>query len=184
MRIISGYLKGKKIATELVKVTQNYLKQNKVKADVEFSWGATEAKVGIGVDAVVEITETGSSLKANNLKIIDTVCQSTTAFIANKASWKNSWKKNKIENLVLLLKGAIMAQGKVGLKMNVAKKDLARALKLLPAMKRPTISSLTQQGWFDVDTIIDERVARVLIPKLKKAGAQGIIEYPLNKAIY
>jgi len=177
-------LKGKKIATELVKVTQNYLKQNKVKADVEFSWGATEAKVGIGVDAVVEITETGSSLKANNLKIIDTVCQSTTAFIANKASWKNSWKKNKIENLVLLLKGAIMAQGKVGLKMNVAKKDLARALKLLPAMKRPTISSLTQQGWFDVDTIIDERVARVLIPKLKKAGAQGIIEYPLNKAIY
>jgi len=177
-------LKGKSIATELVGVTRRYLKKNKVKADVEFSWGATEAKVGIGVDAIVELTETGRSLEANNLKIIDTICRSTTVFIANKKSWQDSWKRDKIGNITLLLRGAILAQGKVGLKMNVAKKDLAKILKLLPAMKRPTISTLTQEDWFDVDTIIDEKVVRTLIPKLIKAGAQGIIEYPLNKAIY
>ncbi|PIU42257.1 MAG: ATP phosphoribosyltransferase [Candidatus Omnitrophica bacterium CG07_land_8_20_14_0_80_42_15] len=177
-------LKGKRIATELVKVTEKYLKKNKVNAEVEFSWGATEAKVGIGVDAIVELTETGRSLRANNLKIIDTICYSTTEFIANKKSWENPWKKDKIENLVLLVKGAIAAQEKVGLKMNVAEKDLKAVLKLLPAMKRPTISALAQEGWLDVDTIIDEKTARVLIPQLKKAGAQGIIEYPLNKAIY
>jgi len=177
-------LRGKRIATELVKVTQKYLKKNKVKADVEFSWGATEAKVGIGVDAIVELTETGRSLMANNLKIIDTICESTTVLIANKASWRNSWKKDKMENITLLLRGAILAQGKVGLKLNVSKKNIAKVLKILPAMKRPTISTLTQEDWFDVDTIIDEKIVRVLIPRLKKAGAQGIIEYPLNKAIY
>ena len=177
-------LKGKRIATELVRVTRRYLKKNKVKADVEFSWGATEAKVGIGVDAIVELTETGRSLEANNLKIIDTICRSTTVFIANKKSWQDSWKRDKIGNITLLLRGAILAQGKVGLKMNVAKKNLTKILKLLPAMKRPTISTLTQEDWFDVDTIIDEKVVRILIPKLIKAGAQGIIEYPLNKAIY
>lgn len=177
-------LKGKRIATELVKVTQRYLKKNKVKADVEFSWGATEAKIGIGVDAIVELTETGRSLKANRLKIIDTICESNTVLIANKDSWKDSWKRNKLENIALLLNGAILAQGKVGLKMNVSKKNLTTVLRLLPAMKRPTISTLTQQDWFDVETIIDEKVVRTLIPQLKKAGAQGIIEYPLNKAIY
>jgi ATP phosphoribosyltransferase len=177
-------LRGKRIATELVNVTERYLKKNNVTAEVEFSWGATEAKVGIGVDAIVELTETGRSLRANNLKIIDTVCTSTTVLVANKKAWQNSWKKNKIENIVLLLKGAILAQGKVGLKMNVGKKDLERVLDLLPAMKMPTISTLSQPDWFDIDTIIDEKVARELIPKLRKAGAQGIIEYPLNKAIY
>jgi len=177
-------LRGKRIATELVNATKKYLRKNNVKADVEFSWGATEAKVGIGVDAIVEVTETGSSIKANNLKIIDTVCYSTTQVIANKGSWKNSRKRGKIENIVLLLKGAMMAQIKVGLKMNVTKKNLPKVLKLLPAMKRPTVSTLTQDNWCDVDTIIDEKVVRTLIPKLKKAGAQGIIEYPLNKAIY
>ena len=177
-------LKGKRIATELVNVTERYLKKNGVKADVEFSWGATEAKVGIGVDAIVELTETGKSLEANNLKIIDTVCVSTTVFIAHKEAWKNAWKKDKMENLVLLLKGAILAQGKVGLKMNVAKKDLQKILGLLPAMKKPTIATLTQPDWYDIDTILDEKDARTLIPRLKKAGAQGIIEYPLNKAIY
>jgi len=177
-------LQGKRIATELVNVTRSFLKEHGVEAHVEYSWGATEAKVGIGVDAIVELTETGRSLRANNLKIIDTICYSTTEFIANKKSWENPWKKDKIENLVLLVKGAIAAQEKVGLKMNVAEKDLKAVLKLLPAMKRPTISALAQEGWLDVDTIIDEKTARVLIPQLKKAGAQGIIEYPLNKAIY
>lgn len=177
-------LRGKRIATELVNVTKKYLKKNKVKADVEFSWGATEAKVGIGVDAIVELTETGRSLEANNLKIVDTVCMSTTVFIANNNSWKDSWKKSKMENIAMLVRGAILAQGKVGLKMNVEKKDLNKVIGLLPAMKRPTVSTLAQTGWYDVDTILDEKTARTLIPKLKRAGAQGIIEYPLNKAIY
>ena len=178
-------LRGKRIATELVNATKKYLKKKKVNCDVEFSWGATEAKVGAGlVDAIVELTETGSSLRANKLKIVDTICESTTQFIANKKSYKNSWKKQKIENIVLLLRGAILAEGKVGLKMNVTKKDLVKVLTLLPAMKKPTISTLSQKGWLDVDTVIDESVVRVLIPKLKRAGAQGIIEYPLNKVIY
>jgi ATP phosphoribosyltransferase len=178
-------LKGKRIATELVNVTKKYLKKNKVKADVEFSWGATEVKVGGGlVDAIVELTETGRSLRAHNLKIIDTVCQSTTELIANKKAWANAWKKKKIESIALLLKGAIAAEGKVGLKMNVAEKDLSRVLKILPAMKKPTISMLSQTGWCDVDTIIDEAVVRIIIPRLKEAGAQGIVEYPLNKVIH
>ncbi len=177
-------LRGKKIATELVNVTKDYLKKKNVKADVEFSWGATEVKTRLGMDAIVEITETGSSLRANNLRIIATVCESTTQLIANTRSWQDKWKRSKIESLILLLKGAILAESKVGLKMNVAKKDLAAVIKILPAMKKPTISNLSQEGWCDVDTIIDEKVVRVIIPRLKKAGAQGIIEYPLNKVIY
>ena len=177
-------LKGKRIATELVNVTKSYLKRKGVRADVEFSWGATEAKTRMGIDAIVEVTETGASLRANGLRIIDTICESTTQFIANKKTWQNSWKKKKIEKIVLLLKGAILAEQKVGLKMNVSKKDLNKVLKILPAMKKPTISSLAQKGWFDIDTIIDEEVVKEIIPRLKKAGAQGIIEYPLNKVIY
>ncbi|MCX5715420.1 MAG: ATP phosphoribosyltransferase [Candidatus Omnitrophica bacterium] len=177
-------LQGKKIATELVGVTKEYLKKNKVSAKVEFSWGATEVKAAIGVDAIVEVTETGSSLRANNLREVAVVCKSTTQLIANRKSWLDPWKKNKIENLALLLKGAILAEEKVGLKMNVAKKDLKGVLALLPSLKKPTISTLSDEKWLDVDTIIDEKVVKYIIPKLKKAGAQGIIEYPLNKVIY
>jgi ATP phosphoribosyltransferase len=177
-------LRGKRIATELVKVTKKYLKEKKVKADVEFSWGATEVKPKMGIDAIVEITETGSSLRANDLRIVDTVCGSTTQFIANNDSWKDSWKKDKIEQMVMLLKGAILAEGKVGLKMNARKKDLDKILKLLPSMKAPTVSQLADGSWIDIDTVIDEEDVKRLIPKLKKAGGQGIIEYPLNKVIY
>jgi len=177
-------LNGKTIATELVNVTKNFLKKNKVKANVEFSWGATEVKAAIGVDAIVEITETGSSLRANKLREVLTVCESTTQLIANRKSWLNPWKRAKIENLALLLKGAILAEEKVGLKMNVAKTDLKSVLALLPAMKKPTIANLTDPAWVDVETIIDEKTVKHLIPKLKRAGAQGIIEYPLNKVIY
>lgn len=177
-------LSGKRIATELVNVTKNYLKKNKVKADVEFSWGATEVKAAIGIDAIVEVTETGSSLRANKLREIATVCESTTQLIANRKSWMNPWKRAKIENLAMLLKGAILAEEKVGLKMNVAKKDLKSVLAVLPAMKRPTISNLSDPDWCDVDTIIDEKTAKSIIPELKRAGASGIIEYPLNKVIY
>ena len=176
-------LQGKKIATELVKVTEEYLKKSKVKAEVEFSWGATEVKPPKLADAIVEATETGSSLRANHLRVIDTVLVSTTQFIANKKSYADSWKRRKMENIILLLRGAILAQDKVGLKMNVSKKDLAKVLKILPAMKKPTISSLSDENWYDVETITDEAVVRELIPELKKAGATGIIEYPLNKVI-
>jgi ATP phosphoribosyltransferase len=177
-------LNGKRIATELVNVTKNYLKKNKVKAEVEFSWGATEVKAAIGIDAIVEVTETGSSLRANKLREVATVCESTTQLIANRKSWMNPWKRAKIENLSMLLKGAILAEEKVGLKMNVAKKDLKAVLAILPAMRNPTISSLSDSNWFDVDTIIDEKTAKKILPELKRAGAQGIIEYPLNKVIY
>jgi len=177
-------LAGKSIATELVNVTKAYLRKNKVKANVEFSWGATEVKTAIGVDAIVEVTETGSSLRANKLREVATVCTSTTQLIANRKSWEDPWKRSKIENLALLLKGAILAEDKVGLKMNVRKKDLKAVLGILPAMKKPTISNLTDPDWVDVDTIIDEKVVKYLIPQLKRAGAQGIIEYPLNKVIY
>ncbi len=178
-------LKKKRIATELVGVTKAFLKKHKVSADVEFSWGATEVKVAAGlVDAIVEITETGSSLKANKLRIVDTICYSITQLVANRQAWKNQWKRAKIESLAMLLKGAILAESKVGLKMNAKKSDLGRILSILPAMKRPTVSSLTDAGWLDIDTIIDEEDVKRLIPALKRAGAQGIIEYPLNKAIY
>lgn len=176
-------LQGKKIATELVNVTQEYLRKKKVKAEVEFSWGATEVKPPKLADAIVEATETGESLRANRLRIIDTVLVSTTQFIANKKSYTDSWKRRKMDNFILLLNGAILAQDKVGLKMNVAEKDLKKVLKILPALKTPTISSLSDKGWYDVETIADEAIVRELIPELKKAGASGIIEYPLNKVI-
>lgn len=178
-------LEGKRIATELVNVTKNYLKKNKVEADVEFSWGATEAKVASGlVDAVVELTETGSSLKAHKLRIVSTICESTTRFITNEKSSKNPWKKKKMDQVVLLLKGAIDADSMVGLKMNVEQKNLNKVLKLLTALKNPTISQLSQKNWLAVETVIDEGTVRVLIPQLKAAGAQGIIEYSLNKLIH
>ncbi len=179
-------LHGKKIATELVNTTKNYLKKNKIKADVEFSWGATEAKPPYLADAIVELTETGSSLKANNLKIIDTVLESTTVLIANKKSWDDKWKKEKIEKILLLLKGALNAEEKVGLKLNISEKNLDKILKILPALKRPTVSNLLdgKEKWFAVEVIIDEKKVRELIPVLKQNGAEDIIEYPLNKVIY
>lgn len=178
-------LKGKRIATELVSATKGFLKKNKVSAEVEFSWGATEVKVSAGlVDAIVELTETGRSLKANKLKEIGVVCYSTTQFIANKRSYDNPWKKKKMEEICLLLQGAIEAEGKVGLKMNVAKKNLGKIVKLLPALKRPTVSNLTEKDWVAIETVIEESLVRHIIPRLKSAGAQGIIEYPLNKLIH
>jgi len=177
-------LNGKQIATELTNVTKKYLKSKKVDAEVQFSWGATEIKAPALVDAIVELTETGSSLRANNLREIDTVCKSSTWLIANKKSWKNKEKRTKIENIALLLKGAILAEEKVGLKMNVSQKNLKKVISLLPAMKNPTISNLNKKSWYAIETIIDEKTVRILIPKLKAAGAEGIIEYPLNKAIY
>ncbi len=178
-------LRGKRIATELVNVTRDYFRKHKVKVEVEFSWGATEVKVSAGlVDAIVELTETGSSLRANKLIELATLCESTTQFIANKAAYRDIWKRKKMEQIALLLKGALSAEEKVGLKMNVKKQDLNKVLGRLPALKKPTISGLSQEGWYAIETIIDERVVRVLIPELKKAGAQGIIEYPLNKVIY
>lgn len=178
-------LKGKRIATELVNVTKAYLKKSKINADVEFSWGATEAKAYSGlVDAIVELTETGSSLRAHNLRVVETLCTSTTQLIANKKSWKDSWKRSKIEKIAILLKGAISAEEKVGLKLNVSEKNLKKILGILPAMRRPTISNLSVPGWVAVETIIDEKQVRELIPKLKEAKAEGIIEYPLNKVIY
>lgn len=177
-------LEGKRIATELVNATKKYLKKNGVTAEVEFSWGATEAKAKAKlVDAIVELTETGSSLRAHDLKIIDTVCYSTTKFVANKKAWTDAWKREKMENIAVLLLGAIRAEEKVGLKMNAPLKELSTVLKLLPAMKQPTISNLTDANWCAIEVIVDEKVVRTLIPLLKKAGAQGIIEYPLNKVI-
>jgi ATP phosphoribosyltransferase len=177
-------LAGKRIATEVVNLTKKYLRKHKVKAEVEFSWGATEAKAGDLVDAIVEITETGSSLRANKLRIIDTVLVSTPRLIANHKSWKDPWKRRKIETLAMLLRGALEAEAKVGLKMNIAEKNLKGLLESLPALRRPTISSLSQPGWVAVETIIDEHIVRELIPQLKAAGAEGIIEYPLNKVVY
>ncbi len=178
-------LEGKKIATELVSVTRQYLAKHKVKADVEFSWGATEAKVATGlVDAIVELTETGSSLRANKLRIVDTLCESTTQFIAGKAAAKDPWKKKKMEQVILLLKGALAANNMVGLKMNVSRKNLDKILKVLTALRNPTISPLSTDGWVALETVIDEGTVRVIIPQLKEAGAEGIIEYSLNKLIY
>jgi ATP phosphoribosyltransferase len=177
-------LKGKRIATEVVNLTKKYLRKHKVKAEVEFSWGATEVKAHELVDAIVEITETGSSLRANKLRIVDTLLYSTPRLIANHASWKDKWKRQKIETMALLLKGALDAEAKVGLKMNIAEKNLAALLASLPALRNPTISGLSQEGWVAVETIIDEHVVRELIPQLKAAGAEGIIEYPLNKVVY
>jgi len=177
-------LQGKRIATELVQVTRDYLKKNHVTADVEFSWGATEVKVAAGlVDAIVELTETGSSLRAHNLKEIATICTSTTQFIVNKAALRDSWKKKKMEQLILLLRGAIEAEGKVGLKMNVLRANLKQLLAVLPALRKPTISHLSDDKWLAVETVIEEKLVRKIIPELKEAGAEGIIEYSLNKLI-
>jgi len=177
-------LKNKRIATELVSVTKKWLKEKKVNAAVEFSWGATEAKPPELADAIVELTETGSSLKANHLKIIDTVIESNTVVISNQSCLEDPWKKEKLENIITLLQGALDAETKVGLKMNVIKSRLRNVLAILPALQTPTIAELSNPDWADVDTIIEEKVVRELIPKLKKAGAKGIVEYPLNKVIY
>jgi ATP phosphoribosyltransferase len=177
-------LEGKRIATEVVNITKRWLRKHGVKAEVEFSWGATEVKAHEWVDAIVEITETGSSLRANRLRIVDTLLESTPRLIVNHDAWKNPWKRQKIETLALLLRGAIEAESKVGLKMNIEQKNLDHLLASLPALRNPTISQLSQPGWVAVETIIDERVVRELIPQLKAAGAEGIIEYPLNKVVY
>ncbi|HEY3857412.1 MAG TPA: ATP phosphoribosyltransferase [Verrucomicrobiae bacterium] len=177
-------LKGKRIATEVVNLTKRYLRRHGVKAEVEFSWGATEVKAHELVDAIVEITETGSSLRANKLRIVDTLLVSTPRLIANHDSWKDAWKRKKIETLALLLRGALDAENKVGLKLNLQQKNLDGLIKKLPSLRNPTISNLSQPGWVAVETIIDEKVVRELIPQLKAAGAEGIIEYPLNKVVY
>ena len=177
-------LEGKRIATEVVNITKSYLAKNNVKATVEFSWGATEVKTPDLVEAIVEVTETGSSLRANKLRIVDVVLESNTKLIANKKSWNDPWKHEKIENLAMLLQGAINAGTKVGLKMNVRKSDVGSVLTLIPALRKPTISQLADDQWIALETIIDEDVVRKIIPQLKRAGAEGIIEYPLNKVIY
>ncbi len=175
-------LQGKRIATELVNVTRGFLSERGVTAEIEFSHGATEAKAPHLVDAIVELTETGSSLRANNLRILDTVMESTTLFIANHDSWRDPWKK-EIENLAMLFTGAIIAGEKVGLKMNVPNSSLEQVLKKLPALRRPTVSPLAEGAGYAIETVIDESVARRIIPELKRAGAEGIIEYSLNKVI-
>jgi ATP phosphoribosyltransferase len=176
-------LRGKKIATELVGFTKRYLKKRGIDAAIEFSWGATEVKPPLLADAIVEVTETGSSLRANNLRIIETILESETVLIANKKAWNDPWKKRKMENIVILLKGALIAEEKVGLKMNVPTGKLEKVTKILPSLHTPTISSLSDKGWVAIEVIIDEKVVRDIIPDLKRAGAQGIVEYPLNKVI-
>jgi ATP phosphoribosyltransferase len=177
-------LQGKVIATELVATTKRYLAQRGVNARVEFSWGATEVKPPVLADAIVEVTETGSSLRANKLKIIDTVMESNTQLIANCESWQDAWKRRKLEDMRMLLEGAINALGKVGLMLNVHQNDLRAVLDVLPALKRPTISHLSDEEWLAVNTILDESTVRDIIPRLKQAGAQGIVEYPLNKIVF
>ncbi len=176
-------LQGKRIATELVGATKRFLAQHGVTAHVEFSWGATEAKVPTLVDAIVDVTETGSSLRANNLRILCDVIESVTVLVANKDSWEDPWKRRKMAQLAMLLQGALRAEGRVCLKMNVPSDHLGRVTSLLPAMKGPTISTLTDDAWVAVETVIDEKVVRDIIPQLKAAGAQDIIEFPLNKII-
>ena len=176
-------LEGKVIATELVKATERYLARHGVRAHVEFSWGATEVKPPLLADAIVEVTETGSSLRANKLRILDTVMQSNTVLIANREAWEDAWKRQKLGNIKLLLEGAMLAFGKVGLMLNVHKDNLAAVLAVLPALKRPTISELSDTGWVAINTILEEKRVRLIIPQLKQAGAQGIVEYPLNKII-
>jgi len=176
-------LRGKTVATELVSYVRKYLAKKKVKAQVEYSWGATEAKAGILVDAIVELTETGRSLKANQLRIIEDVLSSTTRFIANRKAWEEPWKREKMENIAILLKGALAAEGMVGLKMNLREKDLPKVMEILPSLKRPTVSPLTLDGWIALEVVVEEKVVKRMIPDLKRAGAEGIIEYPLNKLI-
>lgn len=176
-------LEGKIIATELVGATKRYLAANGVTAKVEFSWGATEVKPPELADAIVEVTETGSSLRANKLRIVETVMESNTQLVANKAAWADDWKRQKLEDMRMLLQGAINALGKVGLMLNVNKENLESVLGVLPALKNPTISPLSDGQWFAVNTILDESTVRTIIPRLKQAGAEGIVEYPLNKII-
>jgi ATP phosphoribosyltransferase len=176
-------LEGKRIATEAVGVTSRFLQQHGVTAKVEFSWGATEVKPPKLADAIVEVTETGSSLRANNLRILAEVLQSTTRLIANHQSYADPWKKQKIDDIALMLKGAMAAEGKVGLMMNVPRECLGKVLALLPALLKPTVSDLADKQWVDVNTILDETVVRQIIPRLKAAGARGIVEYPLSKVI-
>jgi len=171
------------IATELVNVTRQYFEKKHVPVQVDFSWGATEVKPPMLADAIVEVTETGSSLKANRLRIIDTVLESNTQIIANKKAWNDSEKRRKIENLALMLRGAMDAQDRVGLMLNVRKKDLAAVLAVLPALQKPTISTLSDENWLAVNTIIEESQAWEIIPRLKQANGQGIVEYPLNKVV-
>jgi ATP phosphoribosyltransferase len=177
-------LKGKRIATELLRYTQRFLKERGIEADVEFSWGATEVKPPRLADAIVELTETGSSLRANKLRIVETILESSTRFIANKTAWEDPWKREKIENIALLLKGALEAEAKVGLKMNAPKRRLDAIVAQLSSLHTPTISSQTDSDWVALEVVIDEKTVRDLIPRLRKAGAEGIIEYPLNKVIY
>jgi ATP phosphoribosyltransferase len=178
-----GDLQGKTVATELVNCVKKYFAGRKMKVKVEYSWGATEAKAGILVDAIVELTETGRSLKANQLRIVDDILSSTTRFIANKEAWKDAWKREKMENIAILLKGALAAEGMVGLKMNLKENDLPKVMNILPSLKRPTVSPLTLPGWIALEVVVEENVVKRMIPDLKRAGAQGIIEYPLNKLI-
>lgn len=177
-------LNGKIIATELVNLTKDYLKKHNVQCDVEFSWGATEIKAGHLVHAIVEITETGATISSHGLKIVDVIMESTPRFFANKKAWKDSWKKEKIIRIALLLEGALNASSKVGLKMNVQKKNLPAILKKLPAIKKPTISELSVKNWYALETIIDKKEAKEIIPELKKLGASGIVEYNINKLVY
>ncbi|MDR2426552.1 MAG: ATP phosphoribosyltransferase [Endomicrobium sp.] len=177
-------LRGKRVAAELINYTKKYFAKNKVKANIEFSWGATEAKAGSLVDAIVELTETGSSLRANKLRIVEELLTSTTRFIANDKALADKWKREKIENLAMLLSGALAAEGMVGLKMNIMRKSLNKITAVLPALKKPTISQLSDENWLALEVIIEEKTVKKLIPALKRAGAEGIIEYPLNKIIY
>jgi len=176
-------LQGRIISTELVATTKRYLERNGVTARVEFSWGATEVKPPELADAIVEVTETGSSLRANKLRIVETVLESNTQLIANKTSWADAWKRQKLEDLKLLLDGAIAALGKVGLMLNVHRDSLDAVLQVLPALKRPTVGHLSDENWLAVNTILDESTVRTIIPRLKQAGAEGIVEYPLNKIV-
>jgi len=176
-------LRGKRIATEVVNLTRSYLRRHGVKADVEFSWGATEVKPPILADAIVDVTETGSSLRANNLRVIDTVLESTPRFIASRAAWADPWKQGKIERVLLMLQGAIHAIDRVGLMMNVPRSCLDRVIAILPALGTPTISSLVDASWVAINTVVEERTVTELCPRLSAAGARGIVEYPLNKII-
>jgi ATP phosphoribosyltransferase len=176
-------LQGKVIATEIVRITEQYLQRHGVTARVDFSWGATEVKVPQLADAIVEVTETGSSLRANRLRIVDTVLESATVFIMNRAAAADTWKKEKAESLILMLQGAIAAASKVGLILNVRRDDLDRVVAILPALKKPTISMLSDPDWVAVNTIVEESIVRQILPKLKAANAQGIVEYPLNKIV-
>jgi len=176
-------LEGKRIATEAVDLTNQFLQENSVHAEVEFSWGATEVKPPYLADAIVEVTETGSSIRANNLRIVCEIMRSTTQLIANPKAWDDPWKRGKIGRLAMLLKAALAAQGKVGIMLNVHERSLATVEAILPSLKSPTISKLQAEGWFAVNTIVDEEVVRDLIPQLKEAGAEGIVEFPLNKIV-